>query len=86
MNEKKNTFDVLLEPCKAYLDKESSKIDQKTNSKKLFFANFFKIIVFAVVIQVLEVNVEKLINQDIQKKNMVDKTLLKADLMDTFRK
>ncbi len=27
----------------------------------------------------LEVNVEKLINQDVQKKSMVDKTLLKAD-------
>ncbi len=33
MNEtKKNTFDVLLEPCKAYLDKESSKIRTHKNS------------------------------------------------------
>lgn len=48
----KNTFNVLLEPCEDYLDKETMKIDKESNSKKLFFANYFKIIVFAIVSEV----------------------------------
>lgn len=48
----KTTFDTLLEPCADYLAQEGEKIDKKTDSKKLFFANFFKIIVFAIVGQV----------------------------------
>lgn len=43
------TFDTLLEPCAEYLSQESEDIDKKADSKKLFFANFFSIIVFAYV-------------------------------------
>jgi hypothetical protein len=45
----KTTYEVLLEPCANYLAQEGEKIDKKTGSKKLFFADFFKIIVFAFV-------------------------------------
>jgi len=48
----KNTFDSLLEPCADFLAQEGEKIDTKTGSKKLFFADFFKIIVFGVVGQI----------------------------------
>ena len=48
----KTRFNALLEPCAEFLITEGEKIDKKADSKKLFFANFFKIIVFGIVGQV----------------------------------